>query len=161
MKNTYKMIISLCVLLILSGCAQKTYTPVIQSDFSLNAVYKTGDFSYKCKIVRTKDFVSVTPLSTHAKGMTVKYDGTGVFFIKDGMVKHFKREETDSANPAVILYEVFSSLENVPEQKVKLKDSAFHYVGTTSVGTFTLIQNKSNSIRSIAIPDAQIEIDFE
>ena len=161
MKNTYKILISICLLLVLSGCTQKTYTPVIESEFSLNAVYKTGDFSYFCKIVRSGETVSVTPLTTHAKGMTIKFDGAKVSFLKDGMKKEFKREDIDSANPAIIIYEVFSSLENAPEQKVRMKNSAFHYVGNTSVGTFTLIQNKSNTLRSISIPDAQIEIVFK
>ncbi len=151
----------LCVAAVLSSCSHKTYTPVLESNYDLKAVYKTGDFSYSCRIVKKDNFVSVTPLSTNAKGMVITFDGARVTFIRGSMKKEFARDEIDSTNPAVVIYEVFSSLENAPEQEVKLKSSAFQYVGTTSVGTFTLIQNKSNSLKSISIPDAQIEIAFE
>ena len=162
MKNTYKILILLLfVLLAFSGCTDKTYTPVIEDKFDASAVYTAGDFSYTCRIIKGDGYVSVTPTSTGAKGMTIKYDGETVSFTRNGMVKEFPRSSLDSTNPAVVLYEVFSSLENAPEREVSLKNSTFHYVGTTSAGTFTLIQNKSNSIKSVSVPDAQIEIEFE
>ena len=162
MNNTYKLILLLILIpLFLCGCVQKTYTPVLETEFDLNAVYKTGDFSYSCRIKRTKEYVSITPTSTNAKGMTIKFDGSRVYFLKDGMKKEFARDEIDSTNPAVVLYEVFSSIERVPPPEVKIKNSAFNYVGTTSVGTFTLVQSKAEKLKSITIPDAQIEIVFE
>lgn len=162
MKNTYKLILLFfTVLLVFSGCAKKTYTPVLENEFDVNAVYTAGDFSYTCRIIKTDSFVSVTPTSTNAKGMTIKYDGETVSFTRNGMVKEFPRSSLDSTNPAVVLYEVFASLKNAPARNTAVKNSVFHYVGTTSIGTFTLIQNKSNSLKSISVPDAQIEIEFE
>ena len=148
------------LLLLISGCAKKTYTPVLETEFNLNAVYKVGDFSYSCKIVKTKSCVSITPTSTNAKGLTLKFDGKTVSYIRGKMLREFDRDEIDSTNPAIVLYEVFSSIENAKPIEVSVKNSEFHYVGTASLGTFTLIQTKSNALKSITIPDANIEIAF-
>lgn len=151
----------LLLLLIISGCAKKTYTPVLETEFNLNAVYKVGDFSYSCKIVKTKNSVSITPTSTNAKGLTIKFDGKTVSFIKGKMLREFDRKDIDSTNPAIVLYEVFSSIENAKPIEVSVKKSDFYYVGKISLGRFTLIQSKTNALKSISIPDAAIEISFK
>lgn len=148
------------LLLVISGCAKKTYTPVLETEFKLNAVYKSGDFSYSCRIVKTENYVSITPVSTKAKGMTIKFDGKTVSFIRGKMIKEFDRDSVDSTNPAVVLYEVFTSLENTKELEAKLKKNGFNYIGTSSVGTFNLIQSKSGELKSVTIPDAKIDIAF-
>ena len=151
----------LIILLLLSGCAKKTYTPVLETRFDLNADYKMGDFSYSCRIVKSENSVSITPTSSYAKGMTIKFDGKKLSFAKSGIkTREFEREDIDSTNPAVVLYEVFSSIENTKPIEVSVKKSGFHYVGTTSVGTFSLIQGKSGELKSISVPDASIEIIF-
>ena len=145
----------------LCACGHKTYTPVLNSHYNLNAQYKTGDFSYKCKIIVGESFVSVTPLETNAKGMTIKYDGANVSFIRGEMKKEFPRKEIDSVNPAVVIYEVFSVLRNSPDINARVKETEFRYVGTVSAGAFTFVQSRSDKLKSISISDAQLEILFE
>lgn len=153
-----KIIPLLLILLCLFGCSAELYTPVIVSEYSLSAVYKTGDFSYTCKIVKTNDFVSIMPTSSNAEGMIIKCDGKEVTFTKGDMTKSFDKNELDKTNPSVILFEIFSSLENA---EVKLVDGEYTYSGKTSVGNFVLTQNKNNCFKNIKIPDADIEIEFQ
>ena len=153
-----KIIPLILVLLCLFGCSAELYTPVIASEDSLSAVYKTGDFSYTCKIVRSNDFVSITPTSSSAEGMTIKCDGKEVTFTKGDMTKTFDKNELDKTNPSIILFEVFASLESA---NVKLIDDEYTYSGKTSVGNYILTQDKNNYFKSIKIPDANIEISFQ
>ena len=148
-------------MLLFAGCTDKTYTPYLKSEYSLDAVYKTGDFSYDCKIYISESCVCVTPLSTNAKGMTIKYDGKNVTFTKGAFTKSFPRESIDSVNPAIVIYEVFGAVKNNPDISAKVKNDSFCYVGTISVGSFTFLQSKSDLLKSITVPDAKIEITFK
>ena len=65
-----KLIPLLFAVSLLVGCA-KSYTPILNTDFKLNAVYKIGDFSFSCEIVKNENIVSVTPTSTNAKNMII------------------------------------------------------------------------------------------
>lgn len=154
-----KKIIPLFLILVtLFGCSAKTYTPVIDTAFSINAVYKTGDFSYFCKIDSCDNSISITPTTTYAEGMTITYDGKNVNFKKGNFSKSIDGDKIDSTNPAKILYEVFNYLDT---SKVKRVGDTFQYTGKTSVGNFVLIQNDDNSLKSLSIPDAGITITFQ
>ena len=139
------------------GCSPEKYTPVIKADLSLSAVYKTGDFSYSCKIVKKENEVSVIPVSTRAKGLVISCSGKEVTFKKNKFVKTFSVDEIDITNPAVILYQVFSSLDSA---QVSLIEDEFTYTGNCSLGKYILTQKKDNSFKSLTVPQAEIEIIF-
>ena len=145
-------------LLLLFGCSAKNYAPVIKKDFSISAIYKTGDFSYSCNITKQGDTVSITPTSTRAKGLIISCSENEVTFQRNKLKKTFKRDEIDLTNPAVILYEVFNKLENAD---VKLIDDKFTYTAKTSLGNFVLVQDKNNNLISLSLPEADIEIEFQ
>lgn len=156
-----KKIIPLFLLvLLLNGCAAKIYTPVVNTEFELNAVYKTGDFSYNCIIVKNDSGVSITPTSTNAAGMTITYDGSEVTFNKDDMTKSISADKINNTNPAIVIYEVFNYIETTEDLSAQRIDDSFQYTGKTSLGNFILVQNKDNSLDSIEIPNADISIIF-
>ena len=146
--------------MLLCSCASKTYTPVLEGEFQKTAEFKTGDFHYKCKIVRARGAVSVTALSSYAKGTTIKCDGKTVTFIKKNMKNEFEREMIDSTNPAVVLFEVFDYLEGQSELKPRITSDGFEYSGEISAGAFRLLQSKDSELKSISLPSADIEIVF-
>ena len=147
-------------MLLLCSCASKTYTPVLETEFQKNAEFRTGRFSYTCRIVRKNSAVSITATSSYAKGTTIKCNGKTVTYIRKNVKKRFEREIIDSTNPAVLLYEVFEYLEGQKTLSPKITDDGFLYEGKTSLGAFTLIQDRENRIVSITVPDADIEIIF-
>lgn len=156
-----KKIIPLFLLvLVLSGCAAKIYTPVINTEFEVNAVYQTGDFSYNCKIVKKDGSISVTPTTTNAAGMIITYNGTDVTFDKDGMIRTMSAAKAEKTNPAIVLYEVFSYIETADDLNAERIDDSFQYTGQTSLGSFVLVQNKDNSFDYIEIPNAGISVLF-
>lgn len=155
-----KIISALLLVLCLCGCSAKIITPVITTDFTLNAVYKTGDFSYECVIAKKDGVLSVSPTNTRASGMFITYDGRKVTFDRHSMSCSFDKAKIDPTNPAVVLYEVFSSAESMEPESVKMTDEGFRYSGKTTVGDYVLILNKDNSYKSIEIPDADINIRF-
>ncbi len=145
----------------IAGCSAKTYTPVINTAFTVNAVYQTGDFSYNCKIIKTQNDLTVVPTSTNAKDMMITYDGKSVTYKKEKMIKSFASEKINKTNPAIVLYEVFSFLENTEKLNVSKTDNGFEYTGKISAGNFRLMQNNDNSFKSITIANADIEIIFD
>ena len=148
------------MLFFLSGCSSKTITPVLNTEFDLNAVYKTGDFSYSCEIVRSGGTVTVKVLSTNAAGLLLFADAKSVTYEYSGMRKTFPAEKIDKTNPAIIINEIFSSIESGEIESV-LENGQFRYKGKTSAGNFILYQNKNNSLDRIVLPAAEIEIKFD
>ena len=150
------------MMLCLAGCNSgiAATTPALDTEFNLSAVYKAGDFSYSCNIVKSAESLSVTPTSTNAAGMVISFDGREITFNKDGMVKSFERGTIDSTNPAVVLYEVFSNLESAENKVPSEKRELFVYSGKTSLGNFTLSQNEDGTLNTIEIPDADISVIF-
>lgn len=155
-----KIISALLLALCLCGCSAKVITPVITTDFTLNAVYETGDFSYECVVAKKDGILSVSPTNTRASGMFITYDGRKVTFDRHSMTFSFDKAEVDPTNPAVLLYEVFSSAESMEPDSVKITEDLFIYSGKTTVGDYVLTLNKDNSYKSIEIPDADINIRF-
>ena len=155
MKKTIPLVL---IMLIFSACNMRTYTPVINEDIKLSAIYKTGDFSFSCDIVKQGDNVSIIPTSTRAKGMVISCNGKEVTFKRNKLIKTYDISELDKTNPAIILYQVFSSLDTAD---VKLIENAFTYTGSCSLGKYILKQNKNNELLSLSLPSANIEIDFQ
>lgn len=155
-----KIIPLFLLIMVLSGCAAKIYTPVLNTEFELDAVYKTGDFSYNCKIVKNAQSVCVTPASTNAAGMTITYDGTDVTFNNNNLIKTMSASDAGNTNPVVVIYEVFSYIEATDDLDVERIDDSFQYTGKTSLGNFILVQSNDNSLDYIEIPNADIRIEF-
>jgi hypothetical protein len=146
------------ILLLLSGCKMRNYTPVINEDMKLSAIYKTGDFSFSCDIIRQGDVVSITPTSTRAKGLVISCNGKEVTFKRNKLKTTFDISELDKTNPAIIFYQVFSSLSDA---EVKLIDGVFTYTGNCALGKYILKQTKRNELLSLEIPSADILITFQ
>jgi hypothetical protein len=154
-----KKIIPLFLLMLMfAGCSAKIYTPVVNTEFELNAVYQTGDFSYNCEIVKSNNVVSITPTSTNAAGMVITYDGQVVTFNRNDMVKTLSAGEIVKTNPAVVIYDVFNYIDTTENLDVQKIGDQYQYTGKISLGDFVLIQNSDNSIESIEIPAANIII---
>ena len=139
-----KIIPVLLALLTLSSCAQRVKAPDLNESFNVNAVYKSGDYSYACKIVKDKNGVSITPTSTNAAGMRIYCNGKTVEFTYGDFKKISDINKLDKTNPAIILYEVFFSGASS---------------GNTSVGSFTLKSENGLPV-NIDIPDADITLSF-
>ena len=99
-------------MLLLCGCTGEKTTPAISADTYFNAVYTTGDFSYNCTVKRQKGTVFVTVNSTNAAGLTISCDGRSIVFTKGAMIKRVNKENVDSTNPALLLWEIFNAIDN-------------------------------------------------
>ena len=153
-----KIIPFILVLLLLSGCETRSYTPVINEDFKLSAIYTAGDFSFSCDIERKGGTVTLTPTSTRAKGTVISCNGKEVTFRRKGFVKTFDISEIDKTNPAVLLSGIFSDL---PNAEVKLIDGVFTYTGKCMLGNYILRQNTDNTFKSLTLPQAGVEVVFK
>ena len=89
--------------------------------------------------------------------MIISCNGKEVSFKRKNFEKTFPIERIDKTNPAVILYQIFSSLDVA---EVHLIDEEFIYTGNCSLGKYILTQSKDNSLKSLSIPQAEIEIIF-
>lgn len=153
-----KMLLPMVLLVFLAGCSKTEYSPVINTEFCQYAVYKTGDFSYNCRVERRDDAIIVTPTDTYAKGMTVTCDGGNVVFCYDDMTQSFSVTDVNPRNPAYVLYQVFSNLQD--RRVIKVADG-FQYSGKTTAGDYTLVQDMDNSFLTLVIPDADISVSFK
>ena len=158
MKKTVLLLLSLPML---AGCSKTEYSPVIRADFSLNAVYEAGDFSYSCVIERMGRCVSVRATDTYAKGMTVTCDGKNVAFSYDDMEKTLAVSDVNPTNPCVVLYHVFDDVCTDQDSSAVKIDGGYQYTGTTPVGEYTLVQNEDNTLSLIVIPDAGVRVTFK
>ena len=150
-----KRILPFFLVVLLSACATQKYTPVINEDFKISAIYRTGGFSYSCDIEKQGDTVYITPTSTRAKGLVISCNGREVTLKRKSFEKTFSIKDIDKTNPAIILYQVFTSL---GDAKTQLIEGDFTYTGNCSLGKYILKQRKDNSIVSLEIPQADIQI---
>ena len=142
---------------LLSSCSTKVYTPELKTDFTSDASVTFGDFKYNCKVTKTADYLSVTPVDTAAAGMVIRCDGSTVTFTKGSMKREFPAEKITPLNPAVLMYEVFNSLDTAES---KVSDGELVFSGTISAGEFVLTASKSGDIKKLAVNSAKIEIVF-
>lgn len=149
------------VLLLLSGCSVKNYTPEIPLTFTQNVEVTSGDFSYTCEICKTEELVSVTVTSTYAKGMIMSYDGNEISFRYSDYAYSLDGSNFEKRNAAIVVYEVFDYINSSQSLDAKKIDGGYRYDGKISLGDFTLIQNDDNSLSSLIIRDADYKIDFQ
>lgn len=156
-----KIICAVLTLLLLCGCQAKVYTPVLNTDFSENAVFQTGDFSYNANVQRKEGVVSVKVNSTAAAGMVITYDGSTVTFNQNGMQKALSGENIDKTNPAVAIYDVFNYLDTTADLQCSKTENGYKYNGTSRIGEFNLIQNTDGTYNTIVFPQADLKITFQ
>ncbi len=145
------------VSILFSSCSVKTYTPEIKSEFETDAVYTFGEFTYKCKIIKTADYVSVAPLETRASGMVIKCNGKSVTFTKGSFEKSFPVNDIDATNPAYALYCVFTSLDTA---SAEYRDGRYYFSSKIPAGEYILTVSKASEFISLSLPQAGISIEF-
>ena len=132
-----------CVLAVLfAACTRSEKIPADNTDISFDAVYTAGDFDFKCNIKWRDGTSFVTVTSTNAAGMTMSCDGRNVVFTKGAMLRKESVDNIDASNPARLLYEVFTALENGGNR--------------CSLGTFDVAYSEGE-IDSITVSDITIK----
>ena len=150
----------LLILLLLSGCKVKNYTPEIPLTINQNVKVTSGDFSYECEICKTESDVSVTVNSTSAKGMTMTYDGENLSFSYADFTYDINGKNFEKQNPAIVVYEVFDYINSTEQLNAKKIDNGFKYEGKISLGDFILIQNEDNSLSVLTMRNIDYKIEF-
>lgn len=148
------------ILLILSGCKVKNYTPEIPLTIEQNVKVTSGDFSYECKICKTESDVTVTVNSTSAQGMTMIYDGENLSFSYNDFTYDINGKNFEKQNPAIVIYEVFDYINRTEQLNAKKIDNGFKYEGKISLGDFILIQNEDNSLSVLTMRNIDYKIEF-
>lgn len=152
-----KLIFSLCLALLLVGCTAGQNTPIVFDDYKLDAAYTVGDFSFDCRVIYHDSVVTFVPTSTKASGMHITCDGATVTYDRNGMVRSFDTKAVSPFNPALVLYQVFSSLSTASADRV---ENCYHLTGKTSIGDYSLILSLDGYPLSLTVPNADISVDF-
>ena len=143
---------------IFTGCQIKEYTPELPISFNQKATVSTGDFAFECEICKTETKVDVTVLSTQAEGLVMSYNGQDLTFTYEDFSHAVDGKDFEPTNTAIIIYEVFESL-NTTAQSKKI-DGGYQHFGKITLGDYVLLQNDDNSLKSIEIRSAGIFISF-
>lgn len=150
----------LFILLLLTGCEVKEYTPEIPDAFTQKAKVMSGDFSFECEICKKVGEVITTVTSTSAEGMVMTYDGFVLNFNYGEYSCDIDGDGFERSNISIVIYEVFDSLISLSQPNAKKIENGYQYYGKTSLGDFVLIQNENNTLRSLSIKSANLEIEF-
>ena len=139
-----KIIILFCALaLLFCACSQNKTPPAENTETSFDAVYTTGDFSFNCTVKWQNNTAFVTVNNTNAAGLTLSCDGKSVTFSKGEMLKTESKENIDAANPARLLWEIFTAMQNGSDK--------------CSLGTFT-VEKSDGKITKISVSDIQLAV---
>lgn len=144
----------------LTSCGTAVYTPAV-SDFQKSARIAMGENEFECSVSYLSGSVSVTALSSNAKGFSFEYDGANLN-CKYGSLEY--RQESDNApqlNPAVLIYNIIYYVENSENLSADLLDDGHRFSGTVSAGSFVMYQNSAGEPISIEIEEAGVYIYFE
>lgn len=155
-----RVILILLILLLFTGCEIKEYTPEIPFTFTQRAKVMSGDFSFECEICKTESQVITTVSSTSAKGMVMTYDGEILNFNYGNYSYDIDGAGFERSNVSIVVYEVFDNLLSLSQPDVKRIEDGYQYYGKTSLGDFVLLQNEDNTLRSLTIKSANLQIDF-
>lgn len=159
MKKTAPIVLMI-LMLFLSACKVKDYTPEIPLAFENNAKVTSGDFSYDCKICKSEDSVTVTVDSTAAKGLSMSYNGKDVSFSFADFSYDINGKNFEKRNAAIVIYEVFDYINSTEQLNAKKIEGGFKYEGRISLGDFILIQNDDNSFKSLTMRNIDYKIEF-
>jgi len=149
------------IFLLFAGCQIKNYTPEIPVSFKNNVTVNSGDFSYQCEICKTEKTVTVSVLSTKAKGLKMTYDGKNLNFNYNDFSYDLDGSNFEKTNPAIVVYEVFDYINTAEAVNAKKIEGGFRYDGKVSLGDFILIQNDDNTFESLTFRGLDFAIDFE
>lgn len=128
--------------LLFCSCAQNENPPLQNTDTEFSAVYEAGDFSFNCNIKWSGGTAYVTVNNTNAAGLTLSCDGRQVTFSKGAMLHSEDKENIDPSNPALLMWEIFTALENG---------------GTKcSLGNFEIAYDDNGKIKTITVADIVI-----
>ncbi len=155
-----KIILLLFLPLLLTSCAIKSYTPIIESSFCYDAKYIMGDFCFNCNVKKEDEKITVTVKDTLAEGLIICYDGQSVEFKKDEFSYTISGEKLDKSNPSILLSDVFEYVKANAQVCVQKTENGFKYTGTIPLGEFELYQNSDNEFYLITIPNANIRIEL-
>ena len=134
--------------MIFTACEKQNYSPVLTTVFESDAVVKTGDFSFNCKICRKKD-ASVS--------VTVKND----FIVKSNDISEtMDINNINKNNSCIALYNAFMYIEGAENLNAKKVDGGYKYYGKTDLGPFVIFQNSNQKLVSIIFETANLEINF-
>ena len=147
------------ILFLFTGCEIKEYTPEIPLAFTQKAKVTSGGFSFDCEICKTEENVIVTVLSTSASGMVMTYNGSELVFVYENYSHSVEGSSFEPSNAAIIVYEVFDSIISTTATGRKI-DGGYQYDGKITIGDFIMLQNDDNSLKSITIRSAGINIEF-
>lgn len=150
----------LLILFLFTGCEVKEYTPEIPDAFIQKAKVMSGDFTFECEICKTEGEVITTVTSTSAAGMVMTYDGEILNFNYGEYAYDIDGKGFERSNISIVVYEVFDSLISLSQPNVKKIEGGYQYYGKTTLGDFVLVQNDDNTLKSITIKSANLQIDF-
>lgn len=157
--NLKRIVPFIVILFLFTGCEIKEYTPEIPLAFTQKAKVTSGDFSFECEICKTEEKVVVTVLSTGAAGMAMTYNGSELGFIYEEYSHNVDGNHFEPSNTAIIVYEVFESIAGGEAAGRKI-DGGYQYDGKITIGDFNMVQNDDNSLKSITVRSAGINIEF-
>lgn len=120
----------------------------------------SGDFTFECEICKTEGEVITTVTSTSAAGMVMTYDGEILNFNYGEYAYDIDGKGFERSNISIVVYEVFDSLISLSQPNVKKIEGGYQYYGKTTLGDFVLVQNDDNTLKSITIKSANLQIDF-
>lgn len=150
----------LLILLLFTSCEVKEYTPEIPVAFTQRVKVMSGDFVFECEICKTEKDVKAIVSSTAAYGMVMTYDGSVLNFNYGDYSYDIDGKGFERSNISIVIYEVFESLASLSQPNVKKIENGYQYYGKTSLGDFVLLQNEDNTLRSLSIKSANLEIEF-
>lgn len=146
---------------IFTACEKQKYSPVLTTVFESDAVVKTGDFSFNCKICRKKDAsVSVTVKSTEANGMIMQCVKNDFIVKSNDISETMDINNINKNNSCIALYNAFMYIEGAENLNAKKVDGGYKYYGKTDLGPFVIFQNSNQKLVSIIFETANLEINF-
>lgn len=148
------------IMLLFTGCEVKEYTPEIPAAFTQRAKVMSGDFVFECEICKTEDKVITTVSNTSASGMVMTYDGSALNFYYGDYSYDIDGSGFERSNISIVIYEAFDSLASLSQPNAKKIENGYQYYGKASLGDFILVQNENNTLRSLSIKGANLEIEF-
>lgn len=151
----------LAVILLLTGCKAKNYTPELPVAFKQNAVVASGDFSFECEICKNEEKVAVTVLSTKAKGLVMSFDGKTLNFNYNEFSHQIDGVNFENSNAAIVVYQVIESAADEENIIIRKVDGGYKYEGKIPYGDFILLQGDDNSLKSISFRNRDLIIEFE
>lgn len=89
------------------------------------------------------------------------YDGNNLAFNYMNMDYSIPAQNFEKTNPAIIIYDVYSVLENISVENISRLDNGFEYRGNIPLGEFIMVQNDSGKVKTLTVKSSDIVFTFE